>query len=133
MVDSMDVSYNQSFTDWADEHYPPVREDAENPALEQKLREVAVVGAGYGERIPTSVNFLLHVRKDLDRYKGYFLSGAKPERIGSGLFGAITLAGGAQYTNEYQFATTLRLFVDKEIVQLAEAKLMEYDCWPPSD
>jgi len=129
----MDISFNQTFADWADEHYPPVRDDAENPALEQKLREVAVKGAGYGEKKPVSVNFLLHVRRDKDRYKGYFLSGAKRERIGAGLFGAIALAGGAEYTNEYQYATTLRLFVDKEIVQLAEAKLAEFGCWPPSD
>ena len=55
----MDAAYTQRFADWADEHYPPVREDVENPALEHKLREVAVKGAGYGQRIPTSVNFLL--------------------------------------------------------------------------
>ena len=127
------MEYNQTFVDWAEQHYPAVREDAENPALEHKLREVAVKGAGYGERTPTSVNFLLHVRRDRDRYRGYFLAGAKAERIGAGLFSAIVLAGGAEYTNEYQFATTLRLFVDKEIVALAEGKLMEFDCWPPSE
>jgi len=102
---------------WADEHFPPVDEAADDVELEQKLRTVCMKGARYIDRLAVSTNKTLHKLNPPNKYVRYFTNRAKLDMVGGEKFEMIASSGGVEYTNEYQFATLLKGHVDKEVVK----------------
>jgi len=107
---------------WADLHFPPVDEAADDVELEQKLRTVCIKGARYIEKYATSTNLHLKRFKTPNRYLKYFTNLADIESVGSDKFKLIATNGGVEYTNEYQYSTLLKGHVDEAVVQ----KSIEY-------
>jgi len=111
---------------WADEHFLPVDEAADDVELEQKLRSVCVKGAGYIDRLATSTNFHLHHFTNPNRYLKYFTNAAKVEKVGGEKFELIARNGGVEYTNEYQYTTLLKDQVDAEVVKKSVEFVRQY-------
>ena len=111
---------------WADEHFPPVDEAADDVELEQKLRTVCMKGARYIDGLAISTNKTLHVLKPPNKYVRYFTNRADLEKIGGEKFELIASNGGVEYTNEYQYATLLKGHVDKEVVKRSVELVRQY-------
>ena len=111
---------------WADKHFPPVDEAADDFELEQKLRTVCMKGARYIEKYATSTNRTLHTLKPPNKYVRYFTNRANLESIGGEKFELIAGNGGVEYTNEYQFSTLLKDQVDEEVVKKSIELVLQY-------
>ena len=111
---------------WADEHFLPVDEAADDAELEQRLRTVCVKGARYINRLATSTNKTMHSIKPPNRYLRYFMNRAKLDMVGGEKFEMIARSGGVEYTNEYQFATLLKDRVDEEVVKKSIELVLQY-------
>ncbi|SDU21717.1 hypothetical protein SAMN05216296_2459 [Pseudomonas pohangensis] len=111
---------------WAEEHFLPIDNSADNVALEIRLRSTCVKGSRYVDRLASSTNFHLHRIKNPNRYFTYFVNAATIPKLGTQKFRMIAENNGVRYTNEYLFATLLRQHVSSDVVEFSEILIKKY-------
>jgi hypothetical protein len=111
---------------WADKHFPPVDEAADDVELEQKLRTVCMKGARYIDGVANGTRWTLSRIRPPSKYVRYFTNLAKLESVGGEKFEMIASRGGVEYTNEYQYATLLKDKVDAEVVKKSVELVLQY-------
>ena len=111
---------------WAEKHYPPCSTQSDRYELELYLRASCVLGSGFNEHYPTSVNKILHRMNDGNKYLRYFINRARLDKIGGDKFVGMAERGGVRYTNEFMYTTILRDSVKSEVVEACFKLVREY-------
>ena len=111
---------------WAEKHYPPCSTQSKNYELELYLRASCVLGAGFNEHYPVSVNHIFHRMNDESRYFRYFTKRAELDAIGTAKFLGMAERGGVRYTNEYMYTTILRPHIKAIVAEECDKLVQPY-------